>query len=175
MLFLFFSALWALTDFINMTISSSPTACQAALVFSTLSDQLARVGIEQFLLWSVGHGAKLTAERLILQAILGFRFIIGLILVGFTRPDFAPVCVAGTSVLPIAIAVIALDVIIIGMLAIRAYLIGLFKGMQPSSQQEQGKALVLILVGFTLWTGVGFIYYYYYYFLRIELPADNLL
>jgi hypothetical protein len=73
------------------------------------------------------------------------------------------VCVAGTSVLPIAIAVIALDVIIIGMLAIRAYLIGLFKGMQPSSQQEQGKALVLILVGFTLWTGVGFIYYYYYF------------
>jgi hypothetical protein len=155
MVFLFLAALWALTDFINLTITSSRTACQAALVFSTLSDQLARVGVEQFFLWSVGRGTKLTIDGLVLQAILGVRTVLGLVLVGVTRPDFAPVCVARTSALPIAILVLALDAIIIGMLAARALSTSMPKGGQPNMQQDQSKALILSIVGFSVWTAVG--------------------
>ena len=59
MLFLLFAALWAQLDFLNLLLPVTSTiACQATLIFSTLFDQLARVGMEQFLLWSVGHGTK---------------------------------------------------------------------------------------------------------------------
>ena len=159
MLFLFFAALWAQIDFLNLMIpSTTPTLCQASLVFSTMFDQLARVGMEQFLLWSVGQGTKVTAERLILQMILGVRLVAGGLLVGFTRPDFAPVCVARTSLMPMSILVITLDFIIIGVLFIRALALGMFRDMREersSTLQEQSKALILNIVGFTVWTGVS--------------------
>lgn len=114
--------------------------------------------MEQFLLWSVGHGTKLTAERLILQAILLLRMIGGGLLVGFTRPQFAPVCVARTSILPISIVVLSLDAVIIGALMIRAVSLGMFKEMgakNAGTRQEQSKALVCTIVGFGVWTGVS--------------------
>jgi hypothetical protein len=153
--FLFFSALWAQIDFINLMIPSSPVACQVTLVGSTLSDQLARVGIEQFLLWSVGHGTKVTAEGLLLQGTLGIRLVVGVVFVGFTRPEFAPVCVAHTSLLPIGIVVLALDIIITGVLIIRALSSGMLRDSKSTeSHSQQSKALLLTMVGFTLWTGV---------------------
>jgi len=146
-------------EYINLLLpTTSSMACQGTLIISTLLDQLARVLIEQFLLWSVGHGTKLTAERLILQGILLVRLIAGGLLVGFTRPDFAPACIARTSVLPIAIVVLALDVIIIGVLMIRALSLGMFQDFKEndsSAKQEQSKALVFTIAGFTVWTGVG--------------------
>jgi hypothetical protein len=149
MVFLFLAALWALLDFINLNIRTSTTSCQVALVFSTLSDQLARVGIEQFLLWSIGDGTKVTMAQLVMQSILGVRFIVGIVLVGFTRPDFIPVCVARTSLLPIAILVLVLDIIIIATLAVVSLWIEVPK-------RGQSKELILIVIGFALWTGVGF-------------------
>lgn len=135
-------------DFINLNITSSTTACQAALAFSTLSDQLARVGIEQFLLWSVGQRNKATIVQLILQSVLGIRVIVGVVLVGFTRPDFAPVCVARTSVLPIAVVVLALDAIIIAALTAQILSMGV-------PRMRENKGLLPITVGFALWTGVS--------------------
>ena len=159
MLFLLFGALWAQIDFVNLLLPvTATTACQVTLVFSTMFDQLARVVMEQFLLWSVGHGTKLTAERLVLQVVLLFRLIAGGLLVGFTRPDFAPACVARTSVLPVAIVVLVLDVIIIGVLVIRALSLGMFGDLREkdsSPRQEQSKALIISIAGFTVWTGVG--------------------
>lgn len=134
------------------------TTCQATLIVSTMFDQLARVGIEQFLLWSVGHGTKLTAERLILQGILLVRTGGGAVLVGFTRPQYAPVCVAQTSVTPLAVVVLALDAIIIGVLMVRAMSLGMFKEMREmssSTRQEQSKALIFSIIGLGLWTGVS--------------------
>lgn len=157
-LFLLFAALWAQIDFVNLLLpATSTTGCQATLIFSTMFDQLARVFIEQFLLWSVEHGQKLTAGRMVLQVILLFRLIAGGILVGFTRPDFAPVCVARTSVLPVAILVLVLDVIIIGVLIIRALSLGMFRDLREndsSPRQEQNRALIICIAGFTVWTGV---------------------
>lgn len=104
----------------------------------------------------------MTASQLILQTILGVRFIVGAVLVGITRPDFAPVCVARTSVLPIAIVVLGLDAIIIALLAVRSLSIGM-------PRKEQNKALILVAAGSALWTGVSLATY------RIDVLADVVL
>lgn len=93
-----------------------------------------------------------------MQVILLFRLIAGGLLVGFTRPDFAPACVATTSILPIAIVVLVLDMIIIGVLIIRALSLGMFSDLREknaSARQEQSRALIISIAGFTVWTGVG--------------------
>jgi hypothetical protein len=157
-LFLLFAALWAQISFLNLLIiASHPTICQATLIFSTAFDQFARFTLEQFLLWSVGQGTRANAGRLILQAILGIRLIAGGILVGFTRPDFAPVCIARTSVEPVGIVVIVLDFVLIGMLLVRSVSLGMFRDMKDSrsSTRGQSKGLIFTIVGFTVWTAVG--------------------
>ncbi len=152
-LFLIFAALWAQIDFVNLLIPTTQSAsCQGLLGVTTALDQLARVAMEQFLLWSVGQGTKLTAERLILQVVLLIRLVAGGILVGMTRPQFAPLCLARTSLLPVGIVVLALDAVIIIVLLIRALLLGNFgdKGFK----QRQSKALICAITGLAVWTGV---------------------
>lgn len=125
---------------------------------STLFDQLARVALEQFLLWSIGHGTRVTAERLILQVILLARLIMGGVLVGFTRPDFAPTCVAQTSLLPISIVVLSLDALIIGVLLVRSMSLGMFEALSDefsTSRRLQSRALLCSIGGLSVWTGVG--------------------
>lgn len=158
-LFLIFTALWAQIDFLNLLISpDASNICQIGLIFTTAFDQLARVVFEQFLLWSVGNGTKLTAARVVLQVILVVRVVAGGILAGFTRPQFAPVCVAYTSLFPASIVVLALDGIIIGTLLIQAMSLGLFRDMsggQPSDRKAQSKAVVSMIFGFAFWTGMS--------------------
>ena len=160
MLFLSFAALWAPVNFSNLTISSTAAgACQTLLVFTTMFDQLARVAVEQFFMWATGQGTKATIQQMILQGILGIRLIAGGLLVGFTRPDFAPVCSARNALLPTSIVVLALDVLIIGVLLIRASLLGMFSEMGNQklvTRREQSRALIFTITGFTIWTGVGF-------------------
>lgn len=158
MLFLLFAALWAQISFLNLLIvAKHPATCQAGLIFSAAFDQFARFLLEQFLLWSVEQGTKANAGRLILQTVLGIRLIAGGILVGFTRPDFAPVCIARTSVEPLGIVIIVLDFVLIGILLVRAVSLGMFKDMRDSrsSTRDQSKGLVLTIIGFTVWTAVG--------------------
>jgi hypothetical protein len=156
-LFLLFAALWAQVDFLNLMMAK-PSICQATLVFSTAFDQLARFSLEQFLLWSVGQGTKLNVGQMILQAILGLRLIAGGVLVGFTRPDFAPLCVARTSLEPVGIVVVILDFVIIGVLLIRSASLGMVRDMKDSrsSTRDQSRGLILTIVGFTVWTAVSF-------------------
>jgi hypothetical protein len=154
-LFILFSALWAQIDFLDLLIPTTNNGtCQVGLIFSTAFDQLARVAIEQFLLWSIGHGTKMTAVRAILQGILALRLIAGGILVGFTRPEFAPSCIAKTSVLPTAIVVLVLDIIIVGFLLVQASSLGMF-GDRRESHRAQSKALLFIIAGFAVWTAVS--------------------
>ena len=156
-LFLFFAALWAQIDFVNLLIApGSLTTCQVTLVFSTVSDQLARVALEQFLLWSVGVSAKATFELMILQGVLAIRLVAGGMLVGFTRPEFAPACLARTSLMPVSIVVLALDLVIIGGLILRS-----LRKSHPTHSRMAGahgdhkKALMFTVMGFVLWTGVS--------------------
>ena len=156
MLFLLFTALWAQVDFLNLLIHR-PVLCQAILVFSTAFDQVARVLLEQFLLWSVVRGTKANIGQMVLQGILGLRLIVGGILVGFTRPEFAPVCVARTSSQPVAIIILVLDFVIIGIFLIRLVSLGVFLDIRDSrsSSRDHSRGLILAAVGFIVWTGVG--------------------
>ena len=157
MLFLLFAALWAQVDFLNLLMTKA-SICQATLIFSTAFDQLARFSLEQFLLWTVGQRTEQNASQIILQAILGLRLIAGGILVGFTRPDFAPLCLARISFEPVAIVVLVFDLVIIGLLLIRSASLGMLRDMKDSrsSTRDQSRGLILTIVGLTLWTAVGY-------------------
>lgn len=151
-LFLLFSVLWAQIDFLELLISTTGSRiCQVGLIFTTGFDQLARVALEQFLLWSIGHGTKITGIRAVLQGLLGIRLIVGGILVGVTRPQFAPTCVANTLLLPVAIVVLVMDIIIIGALLVQASSSGMF-GDRREERKTQSRALLLVIAGFTVWT-----------------------
>ena len=141
----------------NLMITSSK-GCQVALVFSTAADQLARVALIQFLLWSSGNSSKVTIERLILQGILVARLVVGGILVGLTRPELTPVCVARTSITPVGIVVPSLDFLFMAILIIRALSKPSKDGTSSivSSQEvkKRSNALVITGAGFLIWTGV---------------------
>lgn len=155
-LFLTFSALWALVDFVNFAVpATSPMGCQVTIIASTLFDQAARVTIGGFLLWSVGHAKKTVVETYGLGTLMGIRIVIGGIFVAFVRPQFAPVCVAQMDMPAVSVVVMVLDMIVIGVLVIRLFTLGLFDAIREvhsSTKQEQSKALVYCVTGFCLWT-----------------------
>lgn len=152
LLFLLFSVLWAQIDFLELLMPTTGTGiCQAGLIFTTSFDQLARVALEQFLMWSIGHGMKITAIRAILQGLLGIRLIVGGILAGVTRPQFAPTCIATTSILPVAIVVLVMDLIIVGALLVQAGSLGMFRDNRED-RKLQNRALLLVIAGFAIWT-----------------------
>ncbi|KAF7923496.1 hypothetical protein EAE99_006755 [Botrytis elliptica] len=151
-LFLLFSVLWAQIGFLELLMPTTGAGiCQVGLIFTTGFDQLARVAIEQFLLWSIGHGTKITVIRAILQGLLVVRLIVGGVLVGITRPQFSPTCVAETSIIPVAIVVLVMDLIIVGALLVQAGSLGMF-GDRREDRKVQSRALLLVIAGFAVWT-----------------------
>lgn len=157
--FISFAALWALFNFVNFLLpSDQPMICQATLILSTTFDQAARVAIEGFILWSLGQSTKSALERNGFAALLVIRGVGGGVFVGFTRPQFEPVCVARSELLPISIAVLALDGIILGIILIRFFTLGLWAAMsdgRSETNQEQSKALGISVVGLAIWMGVS--------------------
>jgi hypothetical protein len=156
-LFLAGAALWAQIDFIATIIDANAApACQVAVGFSTAFDQLARFSLEQFLLWGVNSGAKMSAEMLVPQALLLVRFVLGAVFVGLSRPQFTPVCTTTSSMLPVAIAVIAVDAVVIFVLAFRFLQVGLVRDIREGRPgMVRGKALLCVLIGLAVWTGVS--------------------
>ncbi|KAF5878459.1 uncharacterized protein Bfra_000625 [Botrytis fragariae] len=154
-LFLLFSVLWAQIGFLELLMPTTGAGvCQIGLIFTTGFDQLARVAIEQFLLWSIGHGTKITVIRAILQGLLAARLIVGGVLVGITRPQFSPTCVAETSIIPVAIVVLVMDLIIVGALLVQAGSLGMF-GDRREDRKVQSRALLLVIAGFAVWTATS--------------------
>ncbi|TPX10161.1 uncharacterized protein E0L32_001358 [Thyridium curvatum] len=155
--FLLSAALWAQTDFISIFIeTAATTSCQVGIIFSTLFDQLGRFSIEQYLLWVVNGGSKSGIGQLGPQILVGIRFVLGAVFVGFSRPQTVPVCIPISSVLPLAILVVVLDAVIIATLAARAFFAGVLKDIRESSTDAaRGKAILLVLVGLTLWTATS--------------------
>jgi hypothetical protein len=156
--FLAGSALWAQVDFIATVIDPTATSgCQVAILFSTAFDQIARVSMEQFILWAINSNAgKPNMLALITQLLLALRFIAGAVLVGFSRPQFNPVCVARTEVVPIGGAVVGLDVVLVLVLAAMAFSVGAVnESSHPQSGVVRGRGLLFTIVGFGIWTGVS--------------------
>lgn len=104
----------------------------------------------------VNGGSKSGIGQLGPQILVGIRFVLGAVFVGFSRPQTVPVCIPISSVLPLAILVVVLDAVIIATLAARAFFVGVLKDIRESSTDAaRGKAILLVLVGLTLWTAVG--------------------
>ncbi|KAI6352076.1 hypothetical protein MCOR25_009565 [Pyricularia grisea] len=159
--FLLSAALWAQIGFITTAVDvNAASACSITAIFTTVFDQLARFSIEQFLLWAINSGTPVGVGQYFQQAVLLARFAVGFVFVGFTRRQSTEVCAPVSSMLPIAIIVVGLDVVILAMLTARAYTIGVFSSAKASPDSvrigaARGKAIVAILVGFAIWTATS--------------------
>ncbi|EHA54415.1 hypothetical protein MGG_01299 [Pyricularia oryzae 70-15] len=159
--FLLSAALWAQIGFITTAVDvDAASVCSITAIFTTVFDQLARFSIEQFLLWAINNGAPGGVGQYFQQAVLLARFAVGFVFVGFTRRQSTEVCAPISSMLPIAIIVVALDVVVLAMLTGRAYTIGVFSSAKASPDSvrrgaARGKAIVAILVGFAIWTATS--------------------
>ncbi len=159
--FLLSGALWAQVDFVLSAIDMTTIMpCQIGILFTTFFDQVARFSIEQHTLWAINSGSKSGVQHMLVQALLGVRFVLGMVFVGFSRPQFNPVCVPVSSVLPVAVIVVALDAVIIAALAIRAFSAGLVKEVRQNEPGSlRSKSILLVIVGFAIWTAVSGIFY----------------
>ncbi|ETS74497.1 hypothetical protein PFICI_14363 [Pestalotiopsis fici W106-1] len=143
-LFLASSALWAQVEFLATLIDSTASStCQAAVSISSLFDQLARVSIEQFLIWAIAKDGRKSAAGLATQVLLLARFVVGMVFVGVTKPQFNSTCVPLSSIEPVAITVIALDAVILTAIAALAL------------SARSGKTVLLILAALAIWMGTS--------------------
>jgi hypothetical protein len=153
--FLFASALWAFVDFVAMTVESN-SSCHVAVAFGATFDQLARIAFEQSVLWGANAGAKTSMGVLIPQLALILRFVLGGIYVGFQRPQFNPVCLSTTSVLPLGIAVLAADAVIALFLLAKLLSIGKpAPGAGNEVEAKRSRMLIIVLAGAGFWTAVS--------------------
>lgn len=152
--FLATSTLWGIVEFAATLVPHNATsACQVAISFATVFDQLARFSVEQFLLWGVNGGMKVSKLSLVLQGGLFLRFIIGAIFVGVQRPQFDPVCVATNLILPIGIVVMVVDIAMVMILGTKAFLAKTSDAIRP--ELSRTNTLVLVTVGLGIWTAVS--------------------
>lgn len=116
-------------------------------------DQLARFSVEQFLLWAVNGGIKVSNLSLVLQGGLFLRFILGAVFVGVQRPQFDPVCVATNLILPIGIVVMVVDIAMVMILGTKAFLAKKSDAIRP--ELSRTNTLILVTVGLGMWTAVS--------------------
>ncbi|KAM7207328.1 hypothetical protein V8F20_002390 [Naviculisporaceae sp. PSN 640] len=159
-IFLLSSALWAQIDFISVLLdvsSRSVMPCQITTIFATIFDQLARFSIEQYLLWAMNDGAaKVSAGTLIPQLLILARLVAGGVFAGFTRAQTDTFCVATSSVLPVALVVIIMDVVILVLLIVRAFQTGVVGSMKKAgSDAHRSKSILFVMLGFAIWTGMS--------------------
>lgn len=130
--------------------------CQAVVAIASAFDQLARVSIAQFLHWGVNSSVKTSAITAISQLAVLARFILGGAFVAIQRPQFKPVCVASTMILPLGITVLAIDAFLVAMFLARGLSVGLLKDIrEPKSSNSRSKAIILIIGGLAVWTAVS--------------------
>lgn len=153
------AGLWAQTDFITTLIDPSAAgSCQVGVIFTTVFDQLARYLIEQHVLWVIAAGAASSVASYFATALLAARFVLGAVFVGLSKSEFNTVCVPVSSILAIGVVVVAVDAVIVAIMFFRAVSVGLFKKMQDGGQDSgRGKAVIAMLIGFSLWTAVSLV------------------
>ncbi|UKZ55198.1 hypothetical protein TrVGV298_009016 [Trichoderma virens] len=152
--FLASSALWGVLDFAATLVhQNAPSACQTVISFAAVFDQVARVSVEQFLLWAVNGGIKVTKLSLAMQGSLLVRFILGAIFVGVQRPQFEPVCVASNLVLPIGVIVMVTDVAMVAALSTKIVLAKKDNTLRP--ELSRSNALIFVTAGLGIWTGLS--------------------
>ncbi|KAM0478478.1 hypothetical protein ACHAPX_005066 [Trichoderma viride] len=152
--FLATSTLWGIVEFAATLVPHNVTsACQVAISFATVFDQLARFSVEQFLLWGVNGGMKVSKLSLVLQGGLFLRFILGAVFVGVQRPQFDPVCVATNLILPIGVVVMVVDTAMVMILGTKAFLAKKSDAIRP--ELSRTNTLILVTVGLGMWTALS--------------------
>jgi hypothetical protein len=156
--FLISSSLWAQVSFAAFLIeNNSSLPCQIAIAFTSGFDQLARVALEQFLLASIHRRQKRSAAWIVVQLIIFLRFVLGCAFVGVQRPQFKPVCTSTTLILPLGIAVVAVDFIIGSILFGGAIVAGLRRDMKDDvAASSRAKGLLLTIAALLIWTAVSY-------------------
>lgn len=151
------AGVWAQTDFIITLIDTSAAgSCSVGVILTSVFDQLARYLVEQHLLWVIGAGAAATIAQYFATALLFGRLVLGGVFVGLTKSEFNTVCVPVTSNVIVGVVLVAVDGVIVFTLLVRAISVGLFQRMQNGGQDAaRGKAVIAILIGFSLWTAVS--------------------
>lgn len=109
--------------------------------------------MEQFLLWTVNGGIKVTKSSLAMQGALLVRFILGAIFVGVQRPQYEPVCVASNLVLPIGVIVMVTDIAMVVALSTKVVLAKKSNAVRP--ELFRTNALIFVTAGLGIWTGVS--------------------
>lgn len=155
--FLTSAALWAQVAFIASAVDpSSATACQVAVAVSSGFDLFSRVALLQYLLWASAGAAKTAVLRLVPQGLLLARLALGGVFIGMQRPQFKPVCVPKTDILPVAIAVIAVDAVLILVCLVRIFSAGgLRDATEGTASYQKARGVYFTLGGFILWIGVS--------------------
>lgn len=154
-LFLTSSAAWALVEFLSTIIEpTAASTCQVAVIFSSIFDQLGRVFVEQYLVWAVRTEGKKILSVVPQLLVLG-RFGIGMAFVGLTKNEFNPTCVPVSSVQPVAIIAIALDAVIVVLVAIQVLSTSSAKNVPSDDVSQRRKSVILVVIGLVIWTGVS--------------------
>ncbi|KAM0740985.1 hypothetical protein ACQRIT_003842 [Beauveria bassiana] len=111
--FLLSAALWSIMDFAATLITANANpSCQVLVSVAAGFDQLARVAFEQFLLVRI-KSKSIYKSIYVLQAFIPVRFILGGVLIAVQRPQTYPVCIAKNILLPLGIATLVTDAVIV--------------------------------------------------------------
>ena len=151
-IFLSSSALWAIIDFVSLN-NEAPSGCQVTVTFGAAFDQLARSAFQQFLLWGMNGGVRLSWTTFVPQLAVVCRFVLGGVFVGFQRPDFRPVCVTSTLVMPLGVSLLGVDAIIFFILLAKLTVVG-DNTKKGSEERKRSKVLLIAVGGAGLWTAV---------------------
>ncbi|SPO05057.1 uncharacterized protein DNG_07742 [Cephalotrichum gorgonifer] len=156
-IFLISVALWANIDFISTLISqTSNSGCQVAVAFSSTFDQVARVALLQYFLWASAGSAQTALQRFLPQGLLLARFILGGVFVGMQRPQFNPICVPTTQVMPVSIATIVTDGAVFLVCMLRVFSAGRLRdAKEGTAGHQKAKGVRFTLAGFVLWMGTS--------------------
>ncbi|OAQ96514.1 hypothetical protein LLEC1_01771 [Akanthomyces lecanii] len=155
--FLLSSTLWSIMDFAATLISGDGNAsCQVLIVFASGFDQIARLAFEQFLLGRI-KPKKASSGMFILQTLISVRFIMGGVFVAVQRPQVDPICIAKNILVPLGIATLVTDTLIV------CILLALILVIKPSIQSlnlsnfslTPARTLTLVTAGFGAWLAVS--------------------
>lgn len=151
--FLLSAAFWSIIDFAaTLTSGDANPACQILVAIAAAFDQLARLAFEQFLLWRIKLKKRSTA-LFILQVLIFVRFVMGGVLVAVQRPQAYPVCIAKNILVPLGIATLVTDALIVCILFVVIWMTR--ASIPPPSANNTGfapaKIITFLTSGFAAW------------------------
>ncbi|KAM3551968.1 hypothetical protein MY1884_007447 [Beauveria asiatica] len=151
--FLLSAELWSIVDFAATLITADANpSCQVLVSVAAGFDQLARVAFEQFLLLRI-KSKSIYKSVYVLQAFIPVRFILGGVLIAVQRPQTYPVCIAKNILLPLGIATLVTDAVIVCIFFVLTWM--KTRSNSTSSLQTSNltpaKIVCFLTAGFAAW------------------------